>query len=622
MTITKDDIKLLESQRLTDTTDGGGRMTGTEVVDGQVNNLFNDISRLDRTIGRVSLRKTFVSVQTALNEVYAGAHCIVTNPPLDGGVHVTLFSTKEDDDERASARNRIESYTISGPVSRMRLYDRHVSGQRTLQVFQFPTDRLPEVAEVYALSSGEGTGSEFQQFFRILKLTTDLITFSSSAYGAYSLRVLNLEIDSVLQQDFDGYTPDARDDLIDDQYAQDDINRPVLRQTSVADASRYYGVVPLAEVVSENDVDIQVASIFSNIVPSTQAETPVLDVPAALDSAHAVQSGDVDVWLFIENVPDFQSSIAEKTFFLGSGITPGTLRIDGITTGIITGSVTDDGNGGFTNSGRIAGVEINYLLGRVTIRKTIGATVSNLRFAASPAVAISAAAVSKQIEITVQNRQLNYTTFLRPIPAPGTLAVSYRSLGKWYTLNGDTSGGIIPEIAGTGGGTVNYATGSCALTVAFEPDVGSSVLYQWGTGAHYTIRAGDVEPQRPGILIQATAGHCEPDSVVIGWEAGGIAKSVTDDGEGNLTGNGTGVVRYSTGQAYFVPDAYPDANFGISFDYDSGTQVVETFTPTKDGSGFIAMTAGTTPMKAGSVRVSWCTTRTAQVAEQAARAGG
>lgn len=35
MAITKNDIKLLESQRMTDFDDGGGRMTGVVIIDGQ-----------------------------------------------------------------------------------------------------------------------------------------------------------------------------------------------------------------------------------------------------------------------------------------------------------------------------------------------------------------------------------------------------------------------------------------------------------------------------------------------------------------------------------------------------------------------------------------------------------
>ena len=64
MTINASDVKLLKSQRLTDEDDGGGRATGTAVIDGEVNNLFPDISRLDRTLGRINLRKCFAGVLT------------------------------------------------------------------------------------------------------------------------------------------------------------------------------------------------------------------------------------------------------------------------------------------------------------------------------------------------------------------------------------------------------------------------------------------------------------------------------------------------------------------------------------------------------------------------------
>ncbi len=53
----KENIKLFASQRLTDEDDGGGRATGNVVADGQVNNLFRDLSRIDRTVGDVSIRK-------------------------------------------------------------------------------------------------------------------------------------------------------------------------------------------------------------------------------------------------------------------------------------------------------------------------------------------------------------------------------------------------------------------------------------------------------------------------------------------------------------------------------------------------------------------------------------
>ena len=59
MAINNDDVKLFESQRPTDEEDGGDRVTGREVIDGNVNNLFQDISRIDRTVGDVALQSIY-----------------------------------------------------------------------------------------------------------------------------------------------------------------------------------------------------------------------------------------------------------------------------------------------------------------------------------------------------------------------------------------------------------------------------------------------------------------------------------------------------------------------------------------------------------------------------------
>ncbi len=112
MAINKENIKLFASQRVTDEGDGGGQATGHIVADGQVNNLFRDIRRIDRTVGDVSMRKVFVGVGTDNAAPYLGAHAILTVAPEDERVGVELFNTDSQVDERADARNRIESYVV------------------------------------------------------------------------------------------------------------------------------------------------------------------------------------------------------------------------------------------------------------------------------------------------------------------------------------------------------------------------------------------------------------------------------------------------------------------------------------------------------------------------------
>ena len=81
MAIKNNDVKLSESHRLSDEKDGGGRVTGREVIDGNVNNRFQDIFRIDRTVGNVALRKAFIGISSDNIDTYPGSHLILTEPP-------------------------------------------------------------------------------------------------------------------------------------------------------------------------------------------------------------------------------------------------------------------------------------------------------------------------------------------------------------------------------------------------------------------------------------------------------------------------------------------------------------------------------------------------------------
>ena len=159
MAIAKSDIKLFKSQRLTDEADGGGRATGTAVVDGEVNNLFSDISRLDRTIGRINLRKGFAGVSTTMADPYQGAHAIITEGPADPRVSVLLFAGTQTD-ERADARNAIESFVVPAVSASFELLGNQLKGQRAIACIQREEQRLPEIGQVFQLVNGT-TASQY-----------------------------------------------------------------------------------------------------------------------------------------------------------------------------------------------------------------------------------------------------------------------------------------------------------------------------------------------------------------------------------------------------------------------------------------------------------------------------
>lgn len=107
MTITPNDIKLLASARMTDAADGGGPMTSTALQDGAENNVFPDISSVDRTFGRFALRKVYAAVLAAGTDTLLGANMIVADEPDDAAVGTFIFSATASE-SRAGALARLE----------------------------------------------------------------------------------------------------------------------------------------------------------------------------------------------------------------------------------------------------------------------------------------------------------------------------------------------------------------------------------------------------------------------------------------------------------------------------------------------------------------------------------
>lgn len=108
MTITTSDIKILASARMNDTAEGGGPMTSVAVQDGVENNVFPDISSIDRAFGRFQLRKVYAAVLAAGTDTLLGANMIVADEPDDAAVSTFLFSAANAGEERADAMQRLE----------------------------------------------------------------------------------------------------------------------------------------------------------------------------------------------------------------------------------------------------------------------------------------------------------------------------------------------------------------------------------------------------------------------------------------------------------------------------------------------------------------------------------
>ncbi|SEJ58066.1 hypothetical protein SAMN05216201_11177 [Pseudomonas linyingensis] len=600
MAINQTDVKLLKSQRLTDEDDGGGRATGTAVVDGEVNNLYSDISRLDRTTGRINLRKGFAGVLTDNADAYLGAHAIVTEGPADPRVSVLLFNSGSQTDERAAARAAIENYVVPSVPARFELLGNQLKGQRAITGVQREEHRIPEIGEVCQLVNG----STSSQYVRITSVDAQVENFiyeyASGQYLTLPRRRLQLGISAALLADYPGGTVNPAGTTDKNLAGQ---AKSLILSTQVADAARYYGISPLADAVAHGDLTVKVQSVYSQLVPSATKETPLIDQLGGYNRRQMIASGAARSPALI-----FAQVVAgQSRSFLGTGALPGsiTLTING-------GVYRDDSKGGFvfvSGSNTFSQISVDYQTGEINAyRATTYTGAASVTY--TPAAAITGPAVTGEIVIGLANRGYAYTLNLADAkPKPGTLTISYMALGKWYDLVDPGNG----ELTGQGSGTLAFGTGSVSFTLEALPDVDSAIIYSYvaSNAAEFTQRTGAGVSAKARIRHRLPHDGIMPGSLSATYLVGGVTKTITDNSLGGLTGQASGSIVYATGELDMELTSTPDAGSSISYSYQqgaasAGTQVLN---PAPDGAGTVSGTIAGAPLQPGTVQASWSVIR-------------
>lgn len=564
MTILPSNIRLLESERMTDTTDGGGRRTNRVIPDGVAGNIFPKVSRIDSVYGRVNLRKVYPHINTASLDVYAGAHFVITDAPDNDRISVLAFSTGSDFDTRTAARDRIESYVIAGPESRMVLYGRQLLGSQAILVYQRVEESLPEIGEVYAISTEVGGVTTAQQFVRVQDVVHEVRTLTDEA-GDFQRRIITLKIGARLRYEFQGLAAPSR-------YSASAASATgKMRSTTVADAARYYGITPLVAAASAGDLQLSLSSVYAPIVPTTQREAAIslasIAGASSLVPASTAYAPQIQVAV--------RANATETVIRLPTGVAPKQIRLRVQFALINLGPVTADAEGVFPRLTDISGtigtfdatVDYDSGLVRVAHWSQDYVVAPQIFVEYVPAARVSQPAHTQAIEITLGTRGTVYAVPLLPIPAPGTLFVDYRALGKWYRLRDEGNGELVGGDAAYGTGTIDYVTGACTITLGALPDVGSSLLLSWGSPVHHelitTATVGAVQQQfvLPDLPIK-------PGSISIDFLSGATTYTITDTG-GVLSGGGaTGTVDYTTGQCKLqYSTRAPNADSSITVDY-------------------------------------------------------
>lgn len=588
MAISDQHIRLMQSEVLTDANEGGGRITGNEVVSGLSNNLFPDVSELDRTIGRVSLRKAYVQVLTNNTDVFYGNNVIIDKPPTDPLVSVALFKTDSWSDRRTNAASRIESYLARGAKIDGYLWEQHIAGQRTLLVLQRQDRPLPSVGSTLVVVKNPGLGTEQSQYVRITSVSSEVLEFTRDT-TTFKRAVVTLNISDPLAFDVLGGVPDY-----DDVRGAGTASR--VYNTLVADAAKYYGIKPLAQSAALGAFSVKASGIFTQLVPSAQSEAAISDAKPNNDAGVYIAAADGAV-SFSTNL----SFNVTSKLYVGQSIYPGSFSM-----ALGTDTITETGDGLL----KIGETQIGLIdYGNGILTATSGSYSGTKAISFKPAAVPSIALHSGAVNITAENRSSTFSFILDPVPASGTASVHFMAQGKWYVLRDNGAGLLKGDDSATGAGAVNYTTGSLVVTLGALPDVGSSVLFMWGIATQETVLPETNALKVYSLLTLAPpAGkNIQRNSITISWLEGVTTKTATDS-NGNLTGDATGKVDYVNNTVQFTPNNLIPPNTQLEVSFNHGNRTVDSFaSPAKDGNGKLNLLASNGSMIAGSVRVTWST---------------
>jgi len=465
MTINNNDIKIFQAQDNTDNDSGGGSRTAVEIVDGNVNNLFPDISRIDTVSGDVALRKIFPTVDTLNNDTYFGAHAMLRKTPTDVNVSALLVHTDSPHDKRLDAQNAIESYLIASYQEEFYLFGNHVSGSKSVTFLQRTTSAPPVVGEVYMLREPNLT----EQYVRISSVDVNEIILAYSSGGTitdYTRRRIICEIEQPLEIAFTGssFLPTGQAPNTADTFA-----------TQIANAAKFYGTKLLAVNATTGDSVITVDDIFEQIVPASVTQTPIVNSDAVIDGLSLLPTGRI-----ITGIVSNANGVGLITVF-PSSIVPNSI------TKFYSTLYSDDGKGNIIeiSSGDIKAT-VDYKSGTVTMTVSLGGGGTCNYEVAN--VIESATEFTGGTLITQGNQNLVYVKNLSPRPSITDLYIDYRSNGKWYRISANADG-TLGQDASIGAGTISDNgdnTGTVSLTLGSLPDIDSTIIFSWGSADRFT----------------------------------------------------------------------------------------------------------------------------------------
>lgn len=600
MAIRPEDVKLYEPQRMTDESDGGGRATGNVIEDGVVNNLFPDVSRIDRTSGDVAMRKYFVGVDTDNQDSYLGVHAIISEDAEDENVSVLLFDAGDESDQRSDAQNRVESYVVPGAAAPWDLQGNQYAGQRAIVGFQIKEARIPEIGEVYLLRDVVA-GNE--QYVRIADIDHEIMPYTIAAGGGYQTferRRLDISLTSVLEHNFPG--SDVRPSGAVGDHTE-------VLTTKIADAARYWGISNSVQSVTSGQTGIYVNDVYKPIVPSARKESAVLDQETALDSYQLVKStaspSTTSFGIAFYGVQD-----GVGVGYLPCAVEPGSLFLQIMN----RATFEDNGDGTMTATGSSlpgAKVTINYKDGVITVVDdwfSAGTVLNAGRYQIchfTPASVMVGRVLTAAEPVDNANRVQTFTrTFPEAKPSPGTFVFSYRALGKWYEIKDEGIG----NLQGAGVGSIDFQTGTVNITTEALPDPDSQILWSYLPDEKTTTTVLGYSSASNRQVVIDLPDDVQPGTVQISYTISTTEYIVTDSASvgvlASANGGGSGTVDYAEGKARFTPKDNTLNNFVPYLSLTQSGGDSSTVPMSSYSAGVLSGTIPDAPIRPGSVSIT------------------
>ena len=589
MSISIADLGFRQSERMTDTPDGGGQMTARVIAWNSENALFPDVTDQARAVGKFQIAKIFAAITSANTDPYLDAGVLVFDAPDDPAASVLLFSTGSPFDERAALQAELEKTVTRGPRYIGYVYGLHVAGQRALLIWQRVESPLPPVGIRLEIIGKAGTVEQISQFLWITRVLDDVRTLRD-AQGEYLIRVVTCELAEPIAADYTGIEPSRADPNLSSATA-------ILHETRYNAATvPLYGIQPLAEAAALDDYSIKVASLYTPLIPTSFTETALPDVTPGGDSALLVAGNGAAV-SFSTNLHCIKP---DGALYLGGPLMPGSLTIT------IAGTTLTDLNGvAYLATTPIGALDYgNGIVRWNAACPDFGSATKTIAF--KPAGRPTRVADTAALAVTAENRGYTWVITLTPIPAPGTLRVAYRVNNQWYVLQ-DQGNGLLKGADSSYGSGNLASTGTVTLSAGALPDVDSLIIFSWGVPVNYRSLGGS-SIDAPVVRFKTAHAGIAPGSVTVSWiDHTGATQTLTDDGHGLLTGSGgTGDIRYATGEGNVRPATLPPLNTEFTIGYDWGAPYEDTFAhPIREPNGHLALTLSHPNIRPNTVEVEW-----------------